>query len=123
MLLKHLRFKLTFLFLDVIILRHNTMLCNLHHSTLLLSGMRLSCCFSLQDKENTFQVTKILFATESLEADVGHVLPLSCFFFFFLPIVMLSDIMSYLAADLYLQGGLEAKVCGADLVKFMSQRR
>lgn len=40
-----------------------------------------------------------------------------------LPIVMLSDIMSNMVADLYPQGGLEAKVCGADLVKFMNRRR
>lgn len=36
---------------------------------------------------------------------------------------MLSDIMSNMIADLCSQGGLEAKVFGADLVKFMSRRR
>lgn len=39
------------------------------------------------------------------------------------PTVMISDIMSNIITDLCLQVGLEGKVCGADLVKFMNQSR
>lgn len=37
--------------------------------------------------------------------------------------VMLSDIVSNMFFDLCSQEGLEAKVSGADLVKFMNRRR
>ncbi len=37
--------------------------------------------------------------------------------------MLLSDIMSNIVTDLCLQVGLEEKVCGGDLVKFMNRRR
>lgn len=74
--LKHLRFKLTFLFLDVIILRHNTVLCNLHRSTLLLLGMRLSCFFYSKIKKTHVSGDQNIVC----HWIVGHVLALSCYF-------------------------------------------
>ena len=37
--------------------------------------------------------------------------------------IMISDFMSNIVTDLCLQVGLEGKVCGADLAKFMNQSK